>query len=611
MVQGSFFAHGALYFSTRSMNILGIVLLLFQVQLGSLSGIVTKPGGTEPLSGATLTLSPAASSQALLPLGVTLGPGAPTQNPRVRTVTSQDDGRFVFADIEPGEYRLQVQSARFGSAAYGQRRPNGPGGAILTVRAGQRLSDLKIAMVPTGTIAGRITGRSGEPIVNASVQAMKYIYQEGKRVFSVAQMTTTDDRGEYRLFWLTSGKYIVVATPRFSSVNMGMPNPVKPGEGGRADSIILTVAPLGLVPDVLLDGSNLVKRILDDGTVQEESGTPMYYPATIDPTQAATVEVNVGATVPGIDITLGPSPVQKIRGRVTGLPAGSQATVSLSYGAQALLGRLINKGASTIDGSFEFAGIVPGLYYLAAQDRTGLASTPVAVLVGSRDVENISLALSPSMPVFVRFTTEGIAPGTPDPLSGLTGTLRADLDTPFGIGNLPTKTAVLPSGGPMIFTNVAPGDYQFNIGQSARENQKRLYIKSVRLGREDAFSKVRISSDTQNPTLDVVLTAATGSIDGAALARTGDPAANVTVALIPANARKRSALYQAIVTGSDGKFAFKEIPPGDYKLFAWEDVETGAWENAEFIGLYESRGHAVRVSEDSKENVQLNVIYNP
>lgn len=588
------------------MNILRVALLLFQVQLGSVSGIIMKPGGTEPLPGATVTLSPAASNQA--GATVTLNPAASNSASRARTAISQDDGRFSLSDIEPGEYRLQVQSPRFGSAAYGQRKPNGPG-AILTIAAGQRLSDLKISMVPTGTIAGRITGRNGEPIVNANVLAMKYLYQEGKRDLSVVQTTTTDDRGEYRLFWLTSGRYVVVAAQRGSSLSTGTTSPIKPGETVRSGEMLLTVGAFGLVPDLLLDANNLVKRILDDGTVQEESWIPTYYPSTIDPSQATAVDVNVGATVPGIDITLGPSPVQKIRGRVTGLPPGSQATVALAYGVPGGMVRSINKGASTNDGSFEFAGVVPGPYYLAAQDRTGLAATPVAVLVGDRDVENVSIALAPSITVSARLIAEGITPGTLDPFTGLIGTLRPDVGS---VQPAARSAQVTPGNSVMSFPNVAAGDYQFNISQGVlRENLKRLYIKSVRLGREDAFGTVRIPSNAQDVVLDVVLTTAMGSVEGTALGRTGEPAANVTVALVPANARKRTALYQAVVTGSDGKFRFKEVPPGDYKLFAWDDVETGAWENAEFIGLYESRGRIVRVAEDTKEDVQLNVIYNP
>ena len=109
----------------------------------------------------------------------------------------------------------------------------------------------------------------------------------------------------------------------------------------------------------------------------------------------------------------------------------------------------------------------------------------------------------------------------------------------------------------------------------------------------------------------MVLTTETGSVEGVAIDRTGDPAANVTVVLVPATARKRTTLYKSLVTGSDGKFRFQEIPPGDYKLFAWDDIETGAWENPEFMRPYEPRGRAIRVSENGKEAVQLNVIYNP
>jgi len=581
------------------MTIFAIALLLFQVQRGSATGIVTKPGGNEPLPGATVILSPAASSQAS----------------GIRSTITQDDGRFTFGDIEPGEYRLQAQSTRYGGAAYGQRKPNGPG-AILTIAPGQRLSDIKVSMVPTGAIAGRITGRSGEPLAYANVQALRYSYQEGQRILAVVQTTTTDDRGEYRLFWLTTGKYVVVAGPRSSPISTGVVAPLRPGEAIRNELIGLR----GMTSDALLEGSNLTKRILEDGSVVEESWMPIYYPATTDRAQASAVDVTAGSTVTGIDITLGPSPVQTIRGRVTGITPGSQATVALASATQGTLGQIISKGASTIDGSFVFAGVLPGSYFLTAQDRAGLVATPMAVLVGDRDVDNLSIGLAPAVRVSVRITAEGVTAGSSDPFYGLTGTLRPLLDNPQSGGspaNVRSANMPLSAGNALVLQNVAPGDYQFNISQpvvfgqaSLRENVKPLHIKSIRLGREDAFGTIHISSNTTE-VLEVVLTTETGSVEGVAIGRAGDPAANVTVVLVPTNARKRTALYQTLVTGSDGKFRFRGIPSGDYTLFAWEDIETGAWENAEFMRPYESRGRAVRVSENGKEAVEVNVIYNP
>src|SRR5262245_55961524 len=254
------------------MRILGIGLLLFQIQLGNVSGIVTKPGGNEPLSGATVILNPVVSAQ----------------TSRIRFTISEDDGRYAISDIEPGEYRLEVQSPRYGSAAYGQRKPDDPG-AILKIAAGQRLSDLKLTMSPTGTIAGRITGRSGEPIVNATVDALIYRYQEGKRILAVAQTTTTDDRGDYRLFWLSSGKYVVVAGLRSSVVSTGIIGPLRPGESLRT-----AIGPRSMF-DAVLEGSNLTKRLLEDGTIQEESWIPTYYPATTDRAQATAVDVAAGS----------------------------------------------------------------------------------------------------------------------------------------------------------------------------------------------------------------------------------------------------------------------------------------------------------------------------
>ena len=579
------------------MSALGIALILLQGQLATVSGIVTRPGGSEPLAGATVILSPVASVQPSL----------------TRTALSEDDGRFTLRDIEPGEYRLQIQSTRFGTASYGQRKPNGPG-AILTIAAGQRLSDLKVSMMPTGTIAGRIMGRSGEPISYATVQALSYVYQDGKRVLSVAQTTTTDDRGEYRLFWLLPGKYVVLAAPRSSPTSPGTTAPLRPGEIFRSGELALAQAIRDIAPSALLEGTNLVLRLNEDGTVREESWMPSYYPSTTELAQATTLEITAGATVPGIDVTLGPSPVLKIRGRVTGFATGSQATVALVVRSGGMFIRSMNKAASIIDGSFEFAGIAPGTYYLSAQDRSGLSTVPLEIPVADRNVENLTLTLTPSIRVSARITVEGTAHAAAELFAGLVGTLQPDSGTPTGsLGPfLVPRSTQFTSGNIMVFSSVPPGGYQFNISQGVlRENANRLHLKSVLLGREDVSNTVRISPDAGQVLLDVVLTTQTGSVGGVALGRTGDPAANATVVLVPANARKRTALYQAVVTGSDGKFRFQEIPPGDYKLFAWDDIETGAWENPDFMRSYESRGHAVRIVENKSEETSLGVIYNP
>ena len=68
-------------------------------------------------------------------------------------------------------------------------------------------------MTPTGAISGRILNRYGEPVGNANVQALRYTYQEGRRTLTPIQTTRSNDLGEYRLFWMTPGQYVISAQP--------------------------------------------------------------------------------------------------------------------------------------------------------------------------------------------------------------------------------------------------------------------------------------------------------------------------------------------------------------------------------------------------------------
>lgn len=479
------------------MILLGMILFLTQAQQGTVAGIVSKPGGTEPLQGAIVVLSPIASLSMTLP----------------RTTRSEEDGRFSITGIEPGQYRLQVQSGQYGIVEYGQRKPNGPG-AVLTIAAGQRITDLKIPMLPTGTISGRITGRSGEPLAYATVQALRYLYQNGKRILSVAQTTTTDDRGEYRLFWLNSGKYVVVAGQRVSSGRPAMSSPLRPGETLRTLSLPagMLAAPGGQA-DALLEGSNLTRRILEDGTVQEESWMPTYYPGTTNRSQATALDVTVGATTTGINIVLGPSSVQRVRGRVTGIVAGQQVMVTFASSTQGVIGQAMSQ-APSLDGSFEFAGVLPGTYILAAQNSVGLgpgllpglASTPIAVSVEDRDVENLSIALEPPITLTVRYTFEGLPQGQATPASPIVAALRPDLVSAYGAapGNARAVNISLGAGN-VVALSGAPGAYQFDLtGQTVlagegviRDEPRRFLVKSMRLGREDAMNGFRLSSADQ------------------------------------------------------------------------------------------------------------------
>src|SRR5262245_22972725 len=66
---------------------------------------------------------------------------------------------------------------------------------------------------PGATISGRVLNE-GVPQVGAVVQAFSISYQNGYQVLQPVVTKTTDDRGDYRLFFLPPGEYVVAASPR-------------------------------------------------------------------------------------------------------------------------------------------------------------------------------------------------------------------------------------------------------------------------------------------------------------------------------------------------------------------------------------------------------------
>jgi len=43
----------------------------------------------------------------------------------------------------------------------------------------------------------------------------------------------------------------------------------------------------------------------------------------------------------------------------------------------------------------------------------------------------------------------------------------------------------------------------------------------------------------------------------------------------------------------------KNVAPGEYKVFAWDDIEDGAWYDSDFLRDIEARGEAVTSREAS------------
>jgi hypothetical protein len=85
------------------------------------------------------------------------------------------------------------------------------------------------------------------------------------------------------------------------------------------------------------------------------------------------------------------------------------------------------------------------------------------------------------------------------------------------------------------------------------------------------------------------------------------PQQGIITVLVPQD-RGRLDLYKTANSGAEGKVSFANVPPGDYKIFAWEEVKQGAWQDALYMEKFEEKGRLVHVEKAGASNENIAVI---
>ncbi len=101
-----------------------------------------------------------------------------------------------------------------------------------------------------------------------------------------------------------------------------------------------------------------------------------------------------------------------------------------------------------------------------------------------------------------------------------------------------------------------------------------------------------------------------GDISGIVHGSDGMPAASVQVTLwtpgVPAVGV--TDFTRTASTDPNGQFKFASLPPGDYRIAAWEQIDPGLGTVPEFRIKFESKAAAVKLAENAHENVEAPLI---
>jgi hypothetical protein len=134
-------------------------------------------------------------------------------------------------------------------------------------------------------------------------------------------------------------------------------------------------------------------------------------------------------------------------------------------------------------------------------------------------------------------------------------------------------------------------------------------MKSIRMGSRDLLLNPLHVDGQMEGRIEVVVGTDASTLNGRVLDERKEPALNVKVVLVPdAPLRRRWDLYKNVTTDQLGNFTIRSVPPGDYKVFAWEDVSDNIWTLAEFLKDDEARGKPIHIGSSSREQIDLAVI---
>jgi hypothetical protein len=556
---------------------------------GAIEGIVVRIVTGEPIAGVRILVQHAAP-----PLPAS-GGGTPQPPDMPGAVTTDVQGRFVIKDLEPGSYRLYFWAAGYVRQELGQRAP-------VNVSTGQTVRGIQMALTPTASISGRVRDLDGKPLASVPIQVLKPVYNFlGERTFQSAGAASTDDRGEYRVFWVTPGRYLVLAGSAVSVRRpsmMGMtPNEV-PGYGAPAT----------------------------------------YYPNAIEPSGATAVDLQPGADLNAIDFGIERMPFRRIRGRVVDAATGRwppAATVALTtrsaFGGTS--SRSSPQSYNPADGTFEIGDVPPGLHdvvvevvspgmpappapppivppgsgqigFITSGGGRGLVSAgaQIPVQVAGSDVDNVVITIGSAVSVPGRLIIQGASTGDN------AARLRVQL-TPSSRGGINSvaqgpQPATADSTGEFSLNNVLPGEYRVQVGGLLPD----FYVKQIRFDSEDVLSKPLNLPPSARGRLEVIVSARSSRLEGIVTDEKSQPVASVQTVLVPDQDRERPDLFRNVTTDQNGRFRMEGLAPGNYKVFAWEALEQFSYYDGDFLRRHEQRGQPVSVSESSHQTVQVRLI---
>jgi len=447
-------------------------------------------------------------------------------------VTTDAEGRFQFAGVQPGGYSITPHAYVFvlGNQSVNMRNRGG-----IVVGEGDTIDDVSIELLRGGVVTGRVIDEDGRPVVGSYVslrtppgdRATTYIPPYASQ--SLPGIGETDDRGVYRLFGVPPGRYLAqINLPTVSN-------------GTRGYYLV-------------------------------------FYPNTLDESKAKVIELAAGEEKTDINIaTVQPEKTYTASGRLT--DAGSGKPVSDVYiecqptddnfGKMSMVQNSVEFRSTGSDGRFRIVGLSPGQYRLSIRpvSEQGIEwyCDDLTIDVADEDVGGIELRAHRGASISGVVTVEGM--NDPQLLRSLASVYaRSDSQIPDRLSGAAASSNIDQNGG-FRLSGLRPGEFQ--LGVSVNGNSKKgLSMQRLEVAGQSVRGDIELKEGQIISDARIVMVYGDGVVRGQLKFQNGEAPKNVCFIVVTGRKGECSSCedgFFARVTAG-GQYTLEGLPPGEYEL---------------------------------------------
>ncbi len=493
------------------------------------------------------------------------------------SVLTGTEGEFVFNGVPKGRTQVTVQKPGY-FTSHGGAMPPRP----IVFNAGPDSGKLTIKLIQESVISGRVLGKDGEPLefANINIEKANANPASRRRYFLQRNSVQTDEDGIFRIAELPPGEYVVS-----------------------------------------LKAGNVTRRILGNQSAGNQSGQRpeaypviVYYPGAGEETNAESINLLAGQHVE-VNFSVAPLPAYRVTGTVS--RAGDWKSVGspvvVDHRGQPIL------SAEEFDqqtGAFTFRTIPAGTYTLRvfATDQSDVQSTVQRRIVVNKDLTGLNLSLTAPIELQVNVRKElsnkAAVVGTCNYGSSDGKMHTSDCsDFPAIRMELQPKDAssvpiysnwAPPASSTLMLRGLQPGKYKARAWPAMGQ----AYIASLRCGFTDLLHEDLVVPESgQLPPIEVVL-----RDDMSMLQMSVNVARNTTgtVVILPDPFSANDPVSRMNITTE--ATAYTALPPGAYKIFAFDDSTDIDLDDPEEIARYQKKAASVNLLPGKTSTLMVELI---